>query len=147
MKKIFLAATLIVAIASAAFADGKKADAKFLSDLKASLKGVNETAWKTTEFYKKTSFSVNGKTVNAYLDADNGSLVGFAIGIDKASLPEGANEDIAKKFEGWQVTNAIMFIEPDGKIKYFAQVNKGKNSLALSVSQKGKANIYARMPQ
>ncbi|HEX5152227.1 MAG TPA: hypothetical protein VFW07_12320 [Parafilimonas sp.] len=147
MKRILLAATLIVAITSAAFADGKKADAKFLSHLKASLKGVNESSWKTTEFYKKTSFSVNGKTVNAYLDADDGSLVGFAIAINAASLPDGATADIAKKFEGWRVTNAIMFIEPDGKIKYFAQVNKGKNNLALSVSQKGKANIYARMPR
>ena len=147
MKKIFLAATLIAAITSAAFADGKKADTKFLSDLKASLKSVNESAWKTTEYYKKTSFSVNGKNVNAYLDADNGSLVGFAISIDVASLPEGASEDIAKKFEGWQVSNAIMFIEPDGKIKYFAQINKGDKGLALSVSQKGKANIYARMFQ
>jgi len=147
MKKIFLAATLIVAITSAAFADAKKADAKFLSDLKAFLKGVNESAWKTTEFYKKTSFSLNGKVVSAFLDADNGDLVGFAIVINETSLPEGAKEDIAKKFEGWQVTNAIMFIEPDGKIKYFAQINKGNKGLALSVSQKGKANIYARMPQ
>jgi len=147
MKKIFLAATLIVAITSAAFADVKKADAKFLSDLKASLKAVNESAWQTTEFYKKTSFSVNGKNVNAYLDADNGNLVGFAFSIDVASLPDGATEDIAKKFEGWQVTNAIMFIEPDGDIRYFAQVNKGSKGLALSISQKGKANIYARMPQ
>jgi len=147
MKKILLAATLIVAITSAAFADVKKADAKFLSDLKASLKGVNESAWKTTEFYKKTSFSLNGKTVNAFLDADDGDLVGFSISINETSLPEGAKEDIAKKFEGWQVTNAIMFIEPDGKIRYFAQVNKGNKGLALSISQKGKANIYARMPQ
>jgi len=147
MKKILLAATLIVAITSAAFADGKKADAKFLTDLKASLKSVNESAWQTTAFYKKTSFSVNGKNVNAYLDAEDGSLVGFAIPVDVASLPGGATEDIAKKFEGWQITNAIMFIEPDGKIRYFAQVNKGNKGLALSVSQKGKANIYARMPQ
>jgi len=147
MKKILLAATLIVAITSAAFADVKKTDAKFLSDLKASLKGVNESAWKTTEFYMKTSFSLNGKTVNAFLDADDGDLVGFSISINETSLPEGAKEDIAKKFEGWQVTNAIMFIEPDGKIRYFAQVNKGNKGLALSISQKGKANIYARMPQ
>jgi len=147
MKKILLAATLIVAITSAAFADGKKADAKFLSDLKASLKSVNESAWTTTEFYRKTSFSLNGKTVNAYLDPETSNLVGFSIPVDEASLPDGAKEDIAKKFEGWQITNTIMFIEAEGQIKYFAQINKGKKSLALSVSPKGKANIYARMPQ
>ena len=48
---------------------------------------------------------------------------------------------------GLLLVNIGQFIEPDGKIKYFAQINKGNKGLALSVSQKGKANIYARMPQ
>jgi len=147
MKTLFLAATLIVALTTSAFADGKKSNEKMLTDLKTSLKAVNESAWTTTEFYKKTSFSLNGKNINAYLNVENGNLVGFSIPIEMSALPAGATENLDKKYKGWQPINPIMFIDADGNTAYFVQVNKGKNSLALSVSPKGKLGIYNRIPR
>ena len=146
MKTLFLAATLIVALTTSAFADGKKSNQKMLTDLKTSLKAVDESAWTTTEFYKKTSFSLNGKNINAYLNVENGNLVGFSIPIEMSALPEGTTENLDKKYKGWQPINPIMFIDADGNTAYFVQVNKGKNSLALSVSPKGKLGIYNKIP-
>ena len=146
MKTLFLATTLIVALTTSAFADGKKSNQKMLTDLKTSLKAVNESAWTTTEFYKKTSFSLNGKNINAYLNVENGNLVGFSIPIEMSALPEGTTENLDKKYKGWQPINPIMFIDADGNTAYFVQVNKGKNSLALSVSPKGKLGIYNKIP-
>jgi hypothetical protein len=146
MKKFLLAATLLIAITSAAFAGGKKANAKLLSDLQTALKTVNESAWQTKEFYKKATFTVNGTNAYAYVDAETGNLIGFGIAISADALPEGTQENLTKKYQGWQVSNSIMFIEESGNIAYYTQVAKGKNNLALKVSPKGKLSIYARMP-
>jgi hypothetical protein len=146
MKQFLLATTLLVALTTGAFADGKKSNAKLLSDLTTSLKSVNEAAWKTTESYRKTTFTLNGKNVSAFLNAETNALIGFSIEINEASLPEGATQNIAKKFPGWQAINSIMFIDATGNIAYYVQVNKGKNSLALRISSKGQASIYDRIP-
>ena len=143
MKKILLAATLIVALTSAAFAGGK--DSKMLGDLKQALK-TSQASWQTTESYKKASFSFNGRSAHAYFDVDNESLIGFGIAVTVNDLPAGAMENISSKYQGWTVTEAILFIDGDGNSTYYAQVNKDNHSLALRISEKGKASIYAKMP-
>jgi hypothetical protein len=147
MKKILLAATILVAITTSAFADGKKSNAKLVSDLSTALKSVNESSWKTTDTYRKATFSFNGKSTSAYINAETGNLIGFSIAISTDALPEGTMENISKKFQGWQVTNSIMFIDASGNADYYVQVDKNSKSLALEAYPNGKVGIYAHMPQ
>ena len=147
MKKILLAATLLVALTSATFADGKNSNAKLFSDLKTALKSVDESTWKSTDAYKKATFSLNGKNVSAFVNAETAELIGFSFPIEASALPEGTTENLAKKYQGWQMINPIMFINSEGHVSYFVQVNKGKSSLALSISSTGKPSIYGRMYQ
>ena len=141
MKKTFLAALLIVAFGSAAIADGKN---KMLNDLKAALQSSHASV-QTTESYKKATFAFNSKSVNAYFDTESEDLIGFGISINVNDLHQGALENISRKYQGWTVTEAIMFIDAQGNSTYYAQVDKDSHSLALSVSPKGKVNIYAKM--
>jgi len=143
MKKTFLAALLIVAFSSAALADGKN---KMLGDLKAALKNSHAVV-QTTESYSKATFAFNNSTVSAYFDPESEDLIGFGIPINANDLPQGAMENISKKFEGWTVSHAIMFIDANGNTSYYAQVDKGDHSVALSVSPKGKVSLYAQMPK
>lgn len=145
MKKMFLAATLLVALTSAAFADGKKSNEKLFNDLKTALKSMNQSVWVTTDSYQKASFTLNGKEAHAFVSPD-GSLIGFTIAIDKSALPEGASENLAKKYEGWDIINPIMFITEDGNTSYYVQANKGQKHLAVQVSNKGKVSINNRIP-
>lgn len=145
MKRLFLAALFLAVLTTSALADGKKS-AQLLNDLKASLKNVNESAWTTKDSYRQASFLYNGKPTSAFVSTETGDLVGFAFVIDQDALPAGTKENLAKKYQGWEVSQSIMFIEGSGNIAYYAQVTKGKKSLALKVSSKGKLNIYARMP-
>ncbi len=147
MKKILLAATILVAITTSAFADAKKSNAKLLNDLKTALKSVNESSWKTTDAYKKTTFAFNGRSTSAYISSQTGDLIGFSITITADALPEGTLENVAKNFQGWQVTNSIMFIDASGNTDYYVQVAKNSKSLALKVYTNGKVGIYANMPQ
>jgi hypothetical protein len=145
MKKMFLAATLLVALTSAAFADGKKSNEKMLNDLKTAIKTLDQSAWVSTESFQKATFTLNGKEAHAFLTPDGG-LVGFSVAIEKSSLPEGTMETLAKKYDGWQIINPIMFISEDGNVVYYVQANKNGKSLALHVSDKGKVSIYDRIP-
>jgi hypothetical protein len=147
MKKILLAATLLVALTSATFADGKNSNAKLLSDLKTALKSVDESTWKSTDSYRKATFNLNGKNVSAFVNPETTELIGFSFPIEASALPEGTTENVAKKYQGWQMINPIMFINAAGQVSYFVQVNKGQNSLALRISSTGKPSIYGRMYQ
>ena len=142
MKKGFLAALLVVAFSSAALADGKN---KMLDDLKTALKSSHAVV-QTTESYKKASFVFNSKSVNAYFSAEDEELIGFSVEISSNDLPQGALENISKKYQGWKISDAIMFINADGSTAYFAKVDNGNHSVALSISAKGKLSIYAQMP-
>ena len=147
MKKFLFAAILLVAFTSGAFADGKKSNAQMLNDLKTALKTVNESAWLTTNSYKKASFTFNGKSSNAFVSVETNELIGFSITIDENALPEGAKENVDKKFHDWKMINPIMFITADGKVDYYVQVVRNGKSLALSVSAKGKLSIYSHILQ
>jgi len=117
------------------------------SDLKASLKNVNESAWTTKDFYKKTSFKFNNETASAYINSETGDLIGFGIPISNDALPAGAKENIAKHYDGWQVVCSAMFIDASGNLAYYTHVSKGKKNIALHVSEKGKIDIFDRIPE
>jgi hypothetical protein len=145
MKQILLAATL-VAFSIFAFAGGNDADKKLLSDLQAAMKASTSVKWSSTDNYSKGSFAFNSKTVSAYYDAENTSLIGFSIHLTGADFPQDAVNAIHKKYGDWTITDAIYFIDDHANGSYFAQVEKGKNKLALKVTASGNVSIFSRMP-
>ncbi len=144
MKKIILATTLLVALSTASFADGK--DVKLLGDLKTAFENASHLRWTTTDDYRKTSFVFNDQQVNVFLNPDNSDLIGFSRHFPVNDLPQSALDRIEKKYKGWTVVETIIFIFADGRINYYAKVNKGKNNIALEISQKGSVNYFAKMP-
>lgn len=145
MKKFLLAATLLAALTTSAFASGNETK-KMFGDLKASLKNVKEAAWITNDSYRKTTFTFNNQSASAYVNAETGDLIGFGIPINNDALPAGTNENLAKHYNGWQVVVSTMFIDAYGNLAYYTLVAKGKKTLALHVSVKGHICIYGQMP-
>jgi hypothetical protein len=145
MKKILFATTLLVVFTASAFADGKKSNAQMFNDLKTALKTVNESAWVTSNSYKKASFQFNGKSSSAFVNLETNELIGFSISIDENALPAGTKENVDKKFHDWKMLNPIMFITSDGRADYYVQVIKNGKSFALSVSPKGKVSVYSQI--
>ena len=143
MKKLILA-TILVALSFASFAGGKKEDKKLLADLQATLKASTQVQWTNKNEYNKATFNFNGKTVSAFYD-DNG-LIGFSIQTPPTELPQQVSEAISKKYSGWKVVDAILFIDQYANTNYFAQVQKGKINLAIKIAN-GRAFIYDRMPE
>jgi len=145
MKKLILAA-LLVAFSIFAFAGGSETDKKLLSDLQAAMKVSTSVNWSNSDVYSKGTFSFNGKTVSAYLDAETNALIGFSIHLTGADFPQDAVNAIQKKYPGWKITDAIYFVDSNANGNYFAQVEKRNSKLALKVTNSGKVSIFNKMP-
>ncbi len=145
MKKIISATLLLVALSTASFAGGKD-DQKLFNDLQAALKNSTAVQWSSTSNYNKAMYSFNGKTISAFYDVDDNSLMGFSIHVVGNDLPQDIVNTIQKKYKGWKIVDAIYFIDEHANGNYFAQVQKGKNNLALKVYANGSVGIFERMP-
>jgi hypothetical protein len=143
MKKLFLAATLLVALTTSAFAGSNNV---LFNNLKNAVKNATHITWTAAGQYKKAAFDFNGKTATAFYDAENDELIGFTIRVGIEELPAGAVENIQKKFNGWSITDRLLFTDANGNPGYYVQVSKDGHNLALSVNAKGKAHIFAQVP-
>jgi hypothetical protein len=146
MKKLIFGTLLLVTLSIASFAGGNEADKKLLSDLTMALKNSTQVVHSSTADYNKATYSFNGKKVSAFYTLENNSLIGFSIQVVGNDLPQDIVNAIQKKYSGWNIVDAIYFIDANARGSYFAQVQKGKNNLALKVYADGKVGIFSRMP-
>jgi hypothetical protein len=134
---------MLVALTTTCLAGGNSA---LVDNLSKAVKSMANVVWTTSGGHKDASFEFNGKTTIAHYNTENDDLIGFSIHISIAELPAGTTEDVQKKFKGWGIADKILFIDSDGNSSYFALVTDGKRSVALSVSPKGKVNVFSQMP-
>src|SRR3954453_3660372 len=145
MKKIILAATLLVAFSIASFAGGKDADPKLLNDLTTTLKYSRQVEWTNKAAYNAAAFNFNDKTAFAFYDPNDNELIGFGMQFKKEDLPGDVSNAIDKKYGNWKITDAMTFIDMNGYINYFVQVQQNNKSLALKITPSGNLSIYAKM--
>ena len=145
MKNIILAATLLVAFSSAAFAKEKNVDTKLLGDLSATLKNSTQVCWIDKVQYKQGMFRFNDKTACAYYSANDNELIGFGILFDKADLPGVVTDAIKNKYSDWEFVDAMIFIDTNGNVNYFVQVKKDNKYRALKITPNGNLSVYAKV--
>jgi hypothetical protein len=145
MKKIILATALSVAFSIVSFAGEKDIDPKLLNDLATTLKNSTQVHWTSKAEYTKATFSFNNKTAFAFYDANDNELIGFGIQFNKTDLPEVVSDAIKNKYGDWAVIDAMIFIDTNGYINYFAQVQKNNKGFALKITPDGNVSIYAKI--
>jgi hypothetical protein len=146
MKNIILAATLLVALSSATFAKEKNMDPKLYRDLSATLENSRQICWINKPLYKQAMFSFNDQTACAFYSANDNEFIGFGILSETTDLPEIVTNAIKNKYGDWQIVDAMMFIDKDGYINYFAQVKKNNKDLAIKITPNGRLSVYASVP-
>ncbi|SRR6266498_2157610 len=137
MKKIILATAVSVAFSIASFAGEKNIDPKLLKDLTTTLRNSMQVHWTSKAEYSKATFSFNDKTAFAFYDQNDNELIGFGIQSDKTDLPQVISDAIKNKYGDWAVVDAMTFIDTQGYINYFVQVEKNNKSFALKVTPAG----------
>lgn len=145
MKKIIFATTMLVSFSIAAFAGGKDVDTKLLSDLTTTLQYSRQVQWTNKAAYNSAAFDFNNKTAFAFYDANDNQLLGFGMLLDKADLPQAVVDAVGNKYGDWKMVDAMTFIDVNGYINYFVQIERNNKSLALKVTPSGNLSIYAKM--
>jgi len=142
---MILAATLLVALTSSAFAKEKNMNLKLYRDLSASLENSRQISWITKPQYRQATFIFNNQTACAYYSANDDEFIGFGILHESTDLPETVTNAIKSKYGDWNVVDAMMFIDKNGYINYFVQVKKNDRDIALKITPTGRLSVYAKI--
>lgn len=142
MKKLFIAALMVVAAGTSAFAADvlAKVNYKVKNNFEARFAGAQNVTWSAKESYVKANFTIAEENVEAFFDAE-GELIGLSRKVDLKKLPLNAIQKIKKEYASYQVTEAIEF-DKDGDKAYYLSINNGTKKQILEVSVYGGVSVY-----
>ena len=141
MKKLFIAALLVVAAGSSAFAlDVNKVSYKVKSSFETQFIGASNVTWSFRDTYTKASFTLVDQNVDAYFGTE-GELIAFSRKMDYNKLPLNAIQRINKEYAAYRVTESIEF-DQDGDKNYFVSMENGTKKVILEVSLYGAVSVY-----
>ncbi|MEO8887188.1 MAG: hypothetical protein ABI367_14075 [Mucilaginibacter sp.] len=140
MKKLFITAAIATMFSVTAFAaDGGKKNTSeagisttVLNSFAANFSEVKDAVWTVSSTTQKATFLLNGVKTNAYYDL-SGEYIGTTNDVDYAIIPFEAKETIAKKYDGYTVSEVIKFKYEGQKsdvtpVVYFIDLKKGETS-------------------
>lgn len=141
MKKLFIAALIVVAAGTSAFAgDVFNVNYKVKSSFEARFAGAQNVAWSAKENFIRASFTIADENVEAFFDGE-GELIGLSRKVDLKKLPLNAIQKIKKDYAAYQVTEVIEF-DRDGDKSYFVSLEDGSKKQILEVSLYGGVSKY-----
>jgi len=141
MKKLFIAALIVVAAGTSAFAaDVFKVDYKVKTSFEARFAGAQNVVWSAKEAYIKAAFTIAEEKVEAFFDGE-GELIGLSRKVDLKKLPLNAIQKIKKDYASYQVSEAIEF-DRDGDKSYYVSLEDGAKKQILEVSLYGAVSKY-----
>ncbi|MES2002944.1 MAG: hypothetical protein V4450_00380 [Bacteroidota bacterium] len=141
MKKLFIAALIIVAAGTSAFAmDANKVDYQVKRNFEARFNGAQNVKWSAKDDFFKASFTYAEENVEAFFNQD-GDLIGTSRKIDFERLPLSAIQKIKKEYASYKVAESIEF-DQDGDRSYYVSLEDGNKQQILQVSLYGNVCVY-----
>ena len=144
MKKIILAASLLIALSSTAFTKDKNFNPGLLKDLSSTFKNSTQVGWINKQEYKQAMFKFQNQTACAFYTQDNNELIGFGILFEKTALPQAVTDAVKNKYANWEFVDAMMFVDTNGSVNYFMQVKNNNKVRALKITPGGNVSVYAK---
>ena len=141
MKKLLLAALIVVAAGSSAFAlDETKVGFKVKNNFETQFEGATNAVWTTKDDYLKVSFTLADENVEAFFSVD-GEMMGMSRNVDLKKLPLNAIQTIKKKYGAFKVTDTIEF-DQEGEKSYYVMLENGNHKQILKVSLYGEVSLF-----
>ena len=142
MKKLFIAALIVVVTGTSAFAVDKNiANFKVQSSFEAKFYNAENVNWTVKENYIKASFTLQGEQVEAFYNPTDGELIGVSRKVEFNKLPLSAVQKIKKDYAAYKVTDSIEFDGDNGKA-YYVSLEDGARKKILLVSLYGNVSVY-----
>lgn len=146
MKNLIATILILVASVTTAFAGETNPNRVLLKEIRSALKSSSYSInWSTLEQgIKIGQFDFKGKKVSAiYNNEDN--LVGFTVPVSQSELPLTVSDAITRKYNNWNIQDALIYLDEFGVPNYFVQVKNGNSNLAIKVDLKGHSFVFSRM--
>ena len=126
MKKTITAMAICLLLSAVCFAQ-KLSEDKVPAPVKAKFAslyaGVKGEKWELEDGNYEVEF-MKGKTAMTIVIDPQGNLKETETKIEISELPKNALDYIAKKFPGAKIAEAAKMVDPAGKVRYEAEVNK-----------------------
>ena len=142
MKKLFIAAALMLGLITATFA---KTDNLYkfssVSAFKKQFPTATDITAKKVGVLTKISFTYNNVATDAFYNAED-ELVITSHPIDLNALPSGSLEKINSKYQGATITEAIEFNNLDEDTScYYLSLSKDNRRIILQVNGNGSISV------
>ncbi len=142
MKKLLITALFAIAVVAGAFAAPKKVSSAILANFNNQYKEASNVTWVITNNYTKAEFTADNTKMEVYYNAD-GDIIATSKNITLDELPLDVKRNFAKKFEGYNVKEAIKF---DGfeEVSYYISGENEKEAVIIKVNDRGDVSLYKR---
>lgn len=144
MKKFFIAATMMVAIATSAFAGATAENLKAIKTFKTEFKDAKNVSWKVGEGYVKASFEWNGIQMESFYNED-GEAIATSRPIDINVLPVAAIKTLNNKYADYQTTEAVEFDSVQDGVSYYVSKVKDNTKVILRISSTGDVSVFKKI--
>jgi len=131
MKKIVLTALIAVAFVSSSFANGTSVNHAVRRSFESQFT-ASKVQWTNVGQYLAATFINDHKVTLAYFD-HAGTMLGTAVQASAGDLPTYAKRYIAKKYEGYDLTEVLDFTGTETST-YFVSAEKNGDSIILMVA-------------
>jgi len=167
MKKIFLAAAILILISGAAIANtndhspkSKNVSYKALQNFPYDFQQAANVNWSMVGDYSEASFTQNGIAMKAFYDWE-GQLAGTSQNMQYSELPALARKSIDRYYKNYSIQKIILYkdneenendlyplIPEENSTNYFVSMTKnGSNEeIILQVTPDGQTSFFENMP-
>jgi opacity protein-like surface antigen len=142
MKKILFAALIAVSIVSGAFAqDNKKVSYRVLNAFTSEFNEASDVSWTSKPDFDRASFNLDGKQLSAFYTY-SGEKIGVTEDVSFEALPSKAKKSMSKKYNGYSITETILF-EGDRETAYFVAAENDARSVIFKVMD-GQVTVFKK---
>ncbi|MBN9296374.1 MAG: hypothetical protein J0I41_05145 [Filimonas sp.] len=143
MKKLLIAAVMLVAVATSAFAEGSNVSFKVKNQFASEFTKANNVAWTAADQFTKATFIMNEQRMEAYYDND-GELIGTSRATTLDFLPSKATKKIDEKYAGYKTEEVVEFDSVKDGLSYYVSLTNDTNKIVLQVSSEGSVSVYKK---
>lgn len=142
MKRLFITALLAIAVVAGAFAAPKKVSSAILAHFNTDFRNASDISWLITNDYTKAEFTSDNTKMQVFYNF-SGDIMASSKSITLDELPVKAKRIFAKKFEGYEVKEAIRFEGFDEAAYYISGENE-KESVILKVNDRNNVSFFKK---
>jgi opacity protein-like surface antigen len=127
MKKLFIAALIVLAAGSTAFAaDVAKVSRQMKNNFEILFPRASNVAWTESSQFLSATFTVDDEELTAFF-AKDGDLLGTTQKLELSQLPAKGLKKIRKDYASFKITQAIEYVSGE-QSKYYVMIEDENNS-------------------